>query len=1040
MKSRYTFWSTLLSALLTLALAGCRGIVESSTLTQVPSSYELTVIAPPMSAGTVTSSPAGINCPTTCTASFAENTHVTLTATAGSNYFFGGWSGGCSGTGTCSLTITATVSVTASFNSGYALTVTMAGAGTGTVTSSPAGINCPTTCSASFAPDSQVTLSETPGTNNAFAGWSGACTGAATCSVNVTAADSVTATFSSTPPSYIVTMTEAGTGTGTVTSVPAGIKCPTICSASFMQNTQVTLSETPGVNSIFAGWSGACTGTATCSVNVTAADSVTATFSPTSPSYTVTVAEAGTGTGTVTSAPAGINCPTTCSASFTQNAQVTLSETPGANSIFAGWSGACTGTATCSVTVTAADSVTATFSPTPPSYLVTVIEAGTGTGTVTSIPVGINCPTTCSAGFTQNTQVTLSETPGANSIFAGWSGACTGTATCSVTVTAADSVTATFSPGNIYAALNHIILFAQENRSLDHYFGAMLGYWSANGYGTGGQTFNGLPQFNPPVNGIPPAPPTLPGCDVTATDGQCTAPSANYPVTSFHFASVCQEEESPFWNEAHNDWDYTDQADQPAENPPPLNGFVFTAAYDAESNLLMDVNGVRAMGYFDWTDLNYYYFMASNFGTSDTWFAPVMDRTQINRMYMLAATSQGHAYPIGQGNNNGAQLTATTIFEALQNAGISWKIYVNSEDAVNQKNGAACNNDLSDENAECLIQSAYINMFTYENTIINSAGQNPDLLQNIVPVTQFAVDAANGTLPQFALIEPASAASLDEHPNDLDTSNPADVQAGANYAAGLIGELMASPNWTDSAMIFTYDEGGGFYDHVPPQPATPPGDYLSPFDLVPNDICDKAGQELGQGTCDFAWTGYRIPLIVISPYSVKNFVSHNVRDTTAVLKMVETRFGLPPLTARDGSQMDMAEFFDFVNKPWATPPTPPTQVQDGQCSLVPPASWNDPPTLVAIISGATGSGSVAGSPGNITACKPGGDGCFGSFTYGTDVTLTATPSSGYTFAGWSGAGCSGTATCSVTVTANTSVTATFTPNTPAPAGISGVTH
>jgi uncharacterized repeat protein (TIGR02543 family) len=156
--------------------------------------------------------------------------------------------------------------------------------------------------------------------------------------------------------------------------------------------------------------------------------------------------------------------------------------------------------------------------------------------------------------------------------------------------------------------------------------------------------------------------------------------------------------------------------------------------------------------------------------------------------------------------------------------------------------------------------------------------------------------------------------------------------------------------------------------------------------------------------------------------------------------MVETRFGLPPLTARDGSQMDMAEFFDFVNKPWATPPTPPTQVQDGQCSLVPPASWNDPPTLVAIISGATGSGSVAGSPGNITACKPGGDGCFGSFTYGTDVTLTATPSSGYTFAGWSGAGCSGTATCSVTVTANTSVTATFTPNTPAPAGISGVTH
>jgi phospholipase C len=833
-------------------------------------------------------------------------------------------------------------------------------------------------------------------------------------------------------------MTVTVTGTGTVTSVPAGINCPTTCSASFPQGTQVTLSETPGANSTFASWSGACTGAATCSITVTTADSVTATFSSALASYPVTVTEAGTGTGTVTSTPAGINCPTMCSASFPQGTQVTLSETPGANSTFAGWSGVCTGAATCSVTVTAADSVTATFSPALPSYAVTVTEAGTGTGTVTSNPAGINCPTTCSASFPQGTQVTLSETPGTNSMFTGWSGACTGAATCSITVTAAESVTATFSPGNAYAALNHIILFAQENRSLDHYFGAMMGYWSANGYDTGGQTFNGLPQFNPPVNGVTPAPPTNPGCDPTVMDGICT-PTPGNPVASFHFASECQEEQSPFWDEAHNDWDYTNQGDQPAENPPPLNGFVFTAAYDAESQVppLMDVNGVRAMGYFDWTDLNYYYFMASNFGTSDTWFAPVMDRTQLNRMYILAATSAGHAYPLAAPYG---PLTNETIFEALQNAGITWKIYVNSEGTINPNTGAACNNDISDANAECLIQSSYINMFSYEQTIINTAGQSPDLLQNIVPVTQFAVDAANGTLPQFALIEPASAASLDEHPNDLDTSTPADVQAGANYAAGLINDLMASPNWTDSAMIFTYDEAGGFYDHVPPQPATPPGDYLSPFDLVPGDICDKAGQTLGLGTCSFAWTGYRVPLIVISPYSVKNFVSHNVRDTTAVLKMVETRFGLPPLTARDGSQMDMTEFFDFVNKPWASPPTPPIQLQDGECSLVPPAIWNDPPALVVTISGDTGSGSVAGNPGNITECRPGGDGCFGSFAYGTDVTLTATANSGYTFAGWSGAGCSGTATCSITVTANTSVTATFATNGLAPASISRVTH
>jgi phospholipase C len=755
----------------------------------------------------------------------------------------------------------------------------------------------------------------------------------------------------------------------------------------------------------------------------------------TSAATPMTVTIAGTGTGTVTSTPAGIDCPGTCTASFPQNTQVALSETPAASNVFSGWSGACTGNANCSVMLTAANSVTASFAPASSSYTFTVTMAGTGTGTVTSTPAGINCPTTCSASFAQGAQVTLNETPSANNTFSGWSGACIGAAACIVTMTAPESVTATFGPANAYAALNHIILFAQENRSLDSYFGAMLGYWSANGYGTNGQTFNGLPQFNPA--GVAPS---NPGCDPTVTD-ECT-PNASYPVTSFHFASECTEEPSPFWDEAHNDWDYTNQADQPAENPPPLNGFVYTAAYDAQSQVppLMDVNGVRAMGYFDWTDLNYYYFMASNFGTSDTWFAPLMDRTQVNRMYILAATSQGLAYPIGQGSNNGQKLTATTIFQALQNAGISWKIYVNSEDLVDPTTGAACNNDISDENAECLIQSSYINMFAYENTIISSAGQNPDLLQNIVPVTQFAIDAANGTLPQFALIEPASAASLDEHPNDIDTSNPADVQAGANYAAGLINALMTSPSWTDSAMIFTFDEWGGFYDHVTPQPATPPGDFLSPIDLVPGDICDKTGQVLGQGTCDFAWTGFRVPLIVISPYSAKNFVSHNVRDTTAVLKMVETRFGLAPLTARDGSQTDMTEFFDFVNKPWATPPTPPTQVQSGQCSLVPPASWNDPPTLAVTISGAIGSGTVAGTPGNITECKPGGDGCFGSFAYGTDVTLTATPGTGYTFAGWSGAGCSGTATCSVTVTANTSVEATFSTTAVAPASVSGVTH
>jgi len=188
-------------------------------------------------------------------------------------------------------------------------------------------------------------------------------------------------------------------------------------------------------------------------------------------------------------------------------------------------------------------------------------------------------------------------------------------------------------------------------------------------------------------------------------------------------------------------------------------------------------------------------------------------------------------------------------------------------------------------------------------------------------------DLANGTLPQVAIIEPASDAGYDEHPSDYDGS-PNDIQRGATYVSTLINGLMASSSWKDTAFIFTYDEFGGLYDHVSPQPAVSP-DGIKPVDLVPGDICT---QTTGP-TCDFVYTGYRVPLIVISPYTKKNYVSHTVADTTAILKFIETRFNVPPLTKRDAAQMDMTEFFDFDNPVWLTPPTPPAQNTDGACYL-----------------------------------------------------------------------------------------------------------
>ena len=807
----------------------------------------------------------------------------------------------------------------------YQLAVTASPATGGTITSSPAGISCPGTCTASFPQNMQVTLSATPGSNDVFGGWSGACTGSSTCKLTMTAAETVTATFTA---GAALTVTTSGSGTGKVTSSPAGISCPGTCTAKFPQNTQVTLTETPGSRFYFAGWSGACSGTTTCTVTMTAAENVAAAFSA---ADTLTVSTSPNGTGTVTSSPAGINCPGTCTAAFAPNTQVTLSETPAANYYFAGWSGACSGTTTCSISMTAAaQSVTATFTS---GDTLTVTTSGSGAGTVTSTPAGINCTTGsttgCSAIFAPNTAVTLSETTTPPNVFSNWSGGCTGTAGCNLTLTAPTAVTAIFAPGGTLQSLNHIIFFAQENRSFDSYFGYMQQYWANNGIPN--QTFNGLPQFTPPGN--PLLTPTNPACDPSNPDGPTVCvPDPNVPpVPSFHMQSICTEELSPFWNEAHTDWNYAFSFPNTIDWLG--NGFVEAGANDARQYPknyppVNDIDGYRTMGYFTDADLNYYYFMASDFATSDSWFAPIMSRTQLSRAYILAATSDGYAYPPGSNSNDNAPFSSPPIFQSLQNANITWRVYVDPD-------GTPCSGDTGSTLNQCLANLSYVNMFTFESQVQG----NPALYQNFVPISQFTTDTQNGTLAQVSLIEPASDAGLDEHPSDSD-AYPVNIQLGAQFAAGLINTLMTSPSWKDSAMIFTYDEPGGFFDHVQPQPVPVPDPNSNqyPIDLQPNDACDGADQTTG--VCSFGTTGYRVPLIVISPFAKKNFVSHVVRDSTAWLNLIEERFNVPALTARDaywstaGATMD--EFFDFVNVPWATPPTPPKQNTNGTCSLAAP--------------------------------------------------------------------------------------------------------
>jgi uncharacterized repeat protein (TIGR02543 family) len=417
--------------------------VELNSPTSIPGGY---VTVNPIGTGD------GCNVsPTACTWTYLRDTAVTLNVIANPGHTFVGWSNGCTGTAACNVTMTQPITLTATFEliPDYQLSVITTG--NGTVTSDVGGINCGGNCSALYAFGTNVTLTATPAIGSVFVGWSGtgiSCSGTGSCSVPMTQARTVTATFDPVP-TYTLTVSKGtSTGTGTVTSSPAGINCGATCAAPYSSGTNVTLTAAPATGSVFVGWSGtgiSCPGTGSCSVPMTQAQTVTATFDPV-PTYTLTVSKgSSTGTGTVTSNPAGINCGATCAAPYSSGTSVILTATPDLGAVFAGWSGAgCSGTNTCSVSMTQAQSVTATFNAAP-IYTLGVTKNGTGSGTVTSTsPTGIACGTTCSAQYTSGTNVTLTAAPQAGSVFAGWSGACSGTLLCNVTMTGNLSVTATF--------------------------------------------------------------------------------------------------------------------------------------------------------------------------------------------------------------------------------------------------------------------------------------------------------------------------------------------------------------------------------------------------------------------------------------------------------------------------------------------------------------------------------------------------------------------------------------------------------------------
>jgi phospholipase C len=356
--------------------------------------------------------------------------------------------------------------------------------------------------------------------------------------------------------------------------------------------------------------------------------------------------------------------------------------------------------------------------------------------------------------------------------------------------------------------------------------------------------------------------------DVDGFDPNVSIPgAAGRAVSPFHERTQRTENLSPFWNESHADVD---------QNPPGhfnMDGYAQASVSVPHD---FDPNGDRAIGYYDQTDLPVYYEMAAQFATSDRWFSPVMTQTIPNRMYLFAGTSFGHIDNHDPQPSNG--WPQPTIFDSLDSAGVPWKYYY-------------------------LDSSVFLSEF---NTWFKNNGQDRGSVRSINEWFTILNDPnADNLLAPVVFIERGSVTGLDEHPLN-------NVTIGAGSAVSIMEALMKSKAWQSSAFIFTFDEGGGLYDHVPPFSEVSP-DGIKPM-VGPNDVPG-----------DFNFSGFRVPLIVISPWVKPHFVSHVPRDTTAILKFIETRFNLPSLTNRDAAQDNMLEFFDFSNPALINPPPMPDQ-------------------------------------------------------------------------------------------------------------------
>jgi phospholipase C len=438
--------------------------------------------------------------------------------------------------------------------------------------------------------------------------------------------------------------------------------------------------------------------------------------------------------------------------------------------------------------------------------------------------------------------------------------------------------------------IEHIVVLMMENHSYDNYLGMLAGRGE----------------------GLPLGPDGQPDVTAPAPDG---SPVRARPQLSTHQHIGVP---SQSWHATHVQWaggrcDGFAAAAQIAIDEA-------AAAGDPYPGRAADAPSV-AMGYWSEADLPFYYGLARTFPVADHWFSSCLGPTFPNRRFLIAGTAHGLIddspydlldYP-----------PAGTIFDMLARHQISWVNYhPGAADQSRPRHYARHGAKMARRRLAAAGRAVPGVGQSMQKDIQFTADVFPlgigRYMQHIRGIDQFFADARSGALPAFSIVDPDFGAYSEE--------NPQDIRKGESFAAEVIRHVMAGPGWPGTLLIWLYDEHGGYYDHVPPPPAVPPDEVTgrtlvggpTPVSrmlrmLRPRQVTAK--EQLTAGPHRYDRYGFRVPAVIVSPYARPDYVCTEVLDHTSVLKLVQEKWNLPPLTARDAAARAPLDALDLSGPP-----------------------------------------------------------------------------------------------------------------------------